>query len=443
MRLSLSLFCASLCAVQQAQAELRNVFAHYMVGGMSGIDQAVTDVTGAKTLGIDAFALNVQNVADSWSTNAIGWLFKAAEEKGFHLFFSFDVAVLSDVSEFLPLFKKYQSSSAYYHHDSKPFVSTFDGGKLTFGQASPNAGWQSKFKDVLKSDGITPFFVPDFDDYGGSYDASFFNTYSVVDGVMNWESAWPTEGDGKVAANSAIDKSSMSAAHAAGKVYMMPLSSFQSKHLKAGQNWYRRGELTLTQRMTQALELGPDFIELLTWNDAGEGHYFGNVWNDSISSNQPIVDVTEGFDHTAWQSIIAPFITAYKAKATTASAITPFGDFAGSIWYRTLLTTASCSGDSLGKPSGAQNAEDVVNVAVLLPKGTTGTQVKVYSGGSLLKTLDGVAGLNAWSVTGLKTGAVRVELIKGGKVIGAASGGKEVKADASLCNYNYEVVKIA
>ncbi|KAI0720253.1 glycoside hydrolase [Cerioporus squamosus] len=433
MRLSgssaLALLSAIACLVGRTNADLKGVFAHYLVGSMGGSDEAVKDVQDAKALGLDAFALNVQDASASWSTSAIQLLFDAAAANDFKLFFSFDMA----------------SNPAYYYHDNRPFVSTFDGGAKSFGASSPNAGWQSQFKDALASSGINPFFVPDFDDYGGAtYDATFFSNYPVVDGVLSWEAAWPQESEGTANVSSAKDQVAIQAAHAAGKVYMMPLSSLQFKHIDGGQNWYRRGELNLPERIAQVLELQPDFVEIITWNDSGESHYIGNCWPEAIAGAPAIQAYSNGFDHTAWQAVLAPFITAYKNGKTSITDVTPFGAFAGAFWYRTLLRSASCSGDSLGKPSGFENAEDLINIAVLLPANTSGVKMNVYSGGNLVSTLPTTAGLNIAAVD-IKTGAQKVELVNSaGQIIGAGSSTVDVAADTSgVCNFNYQVVHIA
>ena len=107
---------------------------------MGSSSQAVKDVTDAKLMGLDAFALNVQQPNAEWALNALRLLFDAANANGFKLFFSFDMSVIDQPSTFMPLFLQYQSNAAYYHHDSRPFVSTFDGGAKPFGAASPNAG---------------------------------------------------------------------------------------------------------------------------------------------------------------------------------------------------------------------------------------------------------------------------------------------------------------
>ncbi|KAI0754767.1 glycoside hydrolase [Daedaleopsis nitida] len=430
--------------VGRVNADLKGVFAHYMVGSMGSQSQAVKDVQDAKQMGLDAFALNVQQPSADWALNAISWLFAAANDNDFKLFFSFDMASIDQPSTFLPLFRQYQNNGAYYLHNSRPFVSTFDGGQKSFGSSSPNAGWQSQFKDVLASSGINPFFVPDFDDYGGAaYDANFFGNYPVVDGVMGWESAWPQVSEGITNVSSSKDSTALSAARAAGKVYMMPLSSLQFKHIDGGQNWYRRGELNLPLRIQQVLALQPDFVEIITWNDAGESHYIGNNWPEAIASVPAIQAYSNGYDHTSWQDVLAPFISAYKRGATTISAVTSFGDFAGAFWYRPLLKDGGCS-DGLGKPSGWQNAEDLFNIAVLLPANTNGITMRVISGGSTIATLATKAGLNYASV-GIRTGAQRVELVNsGGQIIGAGSSTMDVvSSTGGICNFNYQVVHIA
>ncbi|KAI0636141.1 glycoside hydrolase [Trametes polyzona] len=433
-----TLFCS-------VNADLKGVFAHYLVGGMGGSDQAVKDVQDAKRMSIDAFALNVQYPSESWATNSIQLLFNAAAANDFKLFFSFDMAVIDQPSTFLPLFRQYQNHPAYYRHNGRPFVSTFNGGSKSFGASSPNAGWQSRFKDVLAAEGINPFFVPDFDDYGGAaYDANFFRNYPVVDGVLGWESAWPQVSEGVANVSSAKDQTALSAAHAAGKVYMMPLSSVQFKHIDPGQNWYRRGELNLPLRIGQVLALQPDFVEIITWNDAGESHYIGNCWPEAISSAPAIQAYSNGYDHTHWQDVLAPFIVAYKNGKRSLSDVTPFGAFAGAFWYRPLLKTASCSSDGLGKPSGWQNAQDEIDIAMLLPASSSGATLRVYSGGSLVATIPTKPGLNMASVP-IRTGPQRVELVAAnGSILGAGSSTQDVVADTSgVCNFNYQVVHIA
>ena len=196
--------------------------------------------------------------------------------------------------------------------------------------------------------------------------------------------------------------------------------------------------------MLQVLALQPDFVEIVTWNDAGESHYIGNNWPEAISGSPAIKTYTNGYNHTAWQAILAPFIAAYKAGKTDATDVTSFGEFAGAFWYRPLLRDAKCAGDGLGRPQGAENARDQINIAVLLPSNTTGVTMRVTSGGNVVADLATTTGLNMAGVA-INTGAQKVELVDAsGKVLGAGSSTQDVVSDtSSTCNFNYQVVHIA
>ena len=225
------------------------------------------------------------------------------------------------------------------------------------------------------------------------------------------------------------------------------VSTFQFKYLGSGQDYYRVGEANLPQRIGQALELQPDFVEVITWNDAGEGHYVGNFWPEQISCCADIQAYADGFDHTGWQQVITPFIKAYKAGVTDVSGITPTsGSPEGAMWYRTLLTTASCSSTI----SNYQEAQDAINYAVILPAGASGYSIKVYSNGQLLETVAAQPGLNGGMVLGLQAGSASTQKIEvvnsSGSVVSSATGTKDVLTESnngSLCNWNYEVVGLS
>lgn len=93
------------------------------VGGMEA-HQARLDVEQAKAVGLDAFALNIIST-EWWSTDTLRWLFEAAREMDFKLFFSFDMNHFSHPSQFLPLLKQYHEHSAYFRYRELPFVSAW------------------------------------------------------------------------------------------------------------------------------------------------------------------------------------------------------------------------------------------------------------------------------------------------------------------------------
>lgn len=191
------------------------------------------------------------------------------------------------------------------------------------------------------------------------------------------------------------------------------------------------------------MSVKPDFVEFLTWNDGGESSYIGNIWPESIQGS-PAHAYIDNFDHSGWGQLIAPFITTYKAGSSTVADIVPpnGAKAAGVFWYRTILTTATCTSDLIGKPNGWNNTEDVVNIAVLLSRDAAGSTVNVYSGGLQIGSVVGVTGLNAWSIPGLQVGAVKVEVVpkSGSSALLSKTGTVNVAADAAVCNLNYQVV---
>ncbi|OKL55799.1 hypothetical protein UA08_08838 [Talaromyces atroroseus] len=411
------------------------VFAHYMVGSMNS-SEAAQDVTDAIAAGFDGFALNTHSISssDTWNTDAITYLLDAAEGTSFKMFLSFDMSWGLDVSGLPAFLLQFSNHSQYYTtDDGRPWVSTYDGG------TTDNSEWESSFYQPLVDEGVTPFFVPDFDDWSG-YPTGFFDTFTVVDGAFSWESAWPSAGTTPANVSDSVDSTMVEDAHAAGKIYMMPLSTFQFKYLGSGQDWYRIGETNLPERMAQILSLQPDYVEVITWNDAGESHYVGNFWPQQIAGTDE-GDYADGFDHTGWQQVIKPFITAFKNNATDVSQISsdsPVGTF----WYRTLLTSASCSSTI----SNYQEAEDAVNYAVVLP--SDDYTIEVYSNDQLIGSFSGVAGLNYDSVPGLQEGSGQsIQILDGsGNVVASANGTKDVlseSSDSSMCNWNYEVVGLS
>jgi glucan endo-1,3-alpha-glucosidase len=154
---------------------------------------------------------------------------------------------------------------------------------------------------------------------------------------VNWNS-WPQNTQGDIIVPTTDHQTLLTAAHAVGKTFLMGVSPLQFKHIDSGDNWYRRREQNLEYRLGQVLSMQSDFIELQTWNDAGESHYMGNSWPEPISGTA-IVAYTEDYDHTGYWQLLPAFIEAYKSGATTTSTMYPTnGAIAqGTFWHHTLL----------------------------------------------------------------------------------------------------------
>ncbi|KAK4184087.1 glycoside hydrolase [Podospora australis] len=421
-----------------AHAAVQGVFAHYMVGGMSNKSQAHLDISSAQSLGLDAFALNIQNPSAPWTKTTLQFLFSTAAELGFKLFFVADMAVISSPKDFLPLYRQYATNhSAYYHFAGKPFLSTFSGGH------HPPSSWGRLVP--------TPFFVPNFREE--SYSASFFSARddgTQIDGIASWETAWPWSGpDNSSLVSSDIDTDNLKMARAKGKVYMMPVSTFQSKHSPEHGNWFRRGGTNLVLRMEQALELKPDFVQLLSWNDAGEGHYFGNIWPESLGGSELARELVEWYEHTAWQVLLRPFVKALKDG--TRENITE-GTVKGAFWYRPLLKNVTFVGrDKYGlePPDNWEDAEDAVNIGLLVGGLDEKVKIRVWSGGDLIKEIEAREGMSAYQVDGIRKGVQVVQVVSndGRRVMAEGRGLVGVTDDITdlngVWNFNYQVVEIA
>ncbi|OTB02641.1 glycoside hydrolase family 71 protein [Hypoxylon sp. CI-4A] len=402
-----------------------------MVGTVdASTDHAQQDIDGAINVGFDAFALNVGSPDADWAKNTVQQLFDYAGTKDFKLFFSFDLASNGDLNAHQALFAQFKDHSAHltYGSDNLPVVSSFRGGSL-----GPDA-WRS-FKT---SNNV--YLIPNVEDDGNYYSnpSGFFDSWGdVVDGVFTWETAWPLTSDTPVNVSSSQDESVKSAADAAGKAYMMGLSSLQYKHCCGG-SWYRAGETNLPERMEQILSVAPEFAEVMTWNDAGESHYVGPCWAEGLTDEILSYGDSDANPHAGWQPLIASFVDGFKAGAADVGSLTPHtGSFAGALWYRAV--TKAC-GESL--PEGAGAGVDAANYAVVLPADSTGFSVRITSGGNVIATQPVGAGLSYNSVPGLVTGAQKLELLDAsGNVVASADSKVDVSDSATdgFCNYNYYV----
>ena len=67
---------------------------------------------------------------------------------------------------------------------------------------------------------------------------------------------------------------------------MIGLSFLQYKNAY-GTNLYRQGELNFPARMKSILGMSPRpaFVQVQTWNDGPEAHYFGNLWDEQNTGN--------------------------------------------------------------------------------------------------------------------------------------------------------------
>ncbi|BCS30705.1 glycoside hydrolase family 71 protein [Aspergillus puulaauensis] len=431
--MSLPLQLAFFTALGLSMVDAQAVFAHYMVQSIDGsTDHAYQDIQSAMAVGFEAFALNLGSTAD-WVDDTVSQLFKQAEGTDFKLFLSFDMYQNSDLDQHIPLFQQYQDHPNYYRAgpDNFPVVSSYGG-------YNESDAWGS-----FKSNTPVYLLLNLDDNYAGQGDSSPYftdprgqlsNFNDIVDGYFSWESTWPASNNGPANVSADGDVTLIEFSHNARKDYMMGISPLQYKNLQ-GSTWYRVGEVNLPRRMTQILEIKPDFAEFITWNDAGESHYIGNVWEDGYDPTILTYANNDQWPHYAWQPLVTSFINAYKSGVTADRMQPPADDPIGVMWYRGMLK--HCVDNP---PRNADAALDAVNFAIVLPSSSEGMQAQVSSGGNVLTTIQLHPGLNYAAVTDMVVGNQTVNLLDtDGNVVMGASSTSEV-TDDSECNFNYYVV---
>ncbi|RYC62407.1 hypothetical protein CHU98_g3799 [Xylaria longipes] len=419
-------------------AEAKLVFAHYLVGGIDpNSDHAQQDIQQAAAAGFDAFALNIGQPGADWLISAVNQLFDYADSRDdFKLFFSFDFYQTDDINAHASLYTQFAGRTSYLHYGDAnlPVVSSYSGGGIGVD------AWRN-FKTANNV-----YLIPNPEADGNYYSqpATFFQNWGdVVDGVFSWETNWPDASETPgTNVSSARDEVVKKAADTAGKTYVMGLSTFQYKHC-CGDSWYREGEATLPERMNQILQLSPEFTEVITWNDAGESHYVGPSWPETVTEEILQYGDTDENPHTGWQPLISSFIDAFKGGASDTSAMVPANgtSFAGAMWYRGVLKSCLNNGGD-GTPRGSGAARDTVVYAVVIPADSQGFQVRVSSGGAVLATQSVAVGLSYNSIEGLRTGVQLLELLDGsGNVIAKANSKVDVSDQPTdgFCNFNYYV----
>jgi len=83
---------------------------------------------------------------------------------------------------------RYADHPNQLRYNGNVFASTFAGDTCTFGSGSSVDGWKTQFIDQLTGNNKVHFVPAFFADPN-----TFKNFDSVIDGVYNWNSAWPVE----------------------------------------------------------------------------------------------------------------------------------------------------------------------------------------------------------------------------------------------------------
>ena len=414
----------------------RHVFAHYMVairtyGG--SVDGYKRDIQEAQGAGIEGFALNAGSWRNANYKVDIAAIFQAAKElgTGFTLFFSEDMSGDLTALDIIEMMKTYQGHANYFRFKNRPVLSTFAGER-----PDPTAAldfWKNKTLGALRAAAIDPFFVPGFylTNYGAMTEANIEADYvtwwnQTVDGFFYFGAA------GVPSALAADNEAAAKVLHAHGAVYMASVTPqyWGGKQTTDGRRYFEfnGGEGIEAQWRSVIETQKADWVELVTWNDFGEGSYFSPV--DDVSKYWPYEYVTApGFfkTHIGETELGRYFIDWYRTG--TRPAITKDQLF---YFYRTHPKDAVATNDPLGPVTNRSGGVDeALFITTLL---TSPAEVRVTTGGGLV-TKAVPAGL-AHTRVPFALGAQHFELWRGQSRVLQANG-EAIISSPTYYDFNY------
>ncbi|KAH8921477.1 glycoside hydrolase family 71 protein [Atractiella rhizophila] len=399
---------ATFNSLSQRQLSEKGVYAHFMFGIISSYTAAdwEKDISLAKAVGIDAFALNAGK--DDHNDAQLTLAYDAADKLGFKLFISFDFAywTTGDISTIATYLNTYGTRSSQLKVGDRAFVSTFIGDGFD---------WRA-----VEAQSIPLFACP-------NWQPGSFST-AASDCGFSWD-AWPTTNNQPINQNKTTASDVNYINSLGGKPYMMPVSPWFFTHYGPdlyNKNWAFLSDFLWQSRWQQILDISPQYVEIITWNDFGESHYVGPLHPENPSVYAPngqengAKKWVEGMDHSAWMDVAAPYIKAYKAGASS-----PTVDEI--VYYYHLSSKAAACSDAVGPPTGADFPLDNVFATILASAPAT----VIVNG----QRADVQAGIT--TVVGpLNVGAPTFEFQRDGTTLFSGTGGKEITAERTVQPYN-------
>lgn len=227
---------------------------------------------------------------------------------------------------------------------------------------------------------------------------------------------------------------------------MAPVSPWFNTHYGAevsySKNWVFPSDLLWYSRWNEILTLGPQFVEIITWNDYGESHYVGPL--ASLHYDDGASKWTNDMPHNGWLEMAAPFIAAYKAGSKSVADYITEDKLV--YWYRPNQKSLNCdatdttmaagnnaSGNYFnGKPSGWNSMADSVFVVALLKEAGV---VSVMSGGNT-QSFNAPAGASSYQVD-MGIGQQQFSLTRNGASVLSGVSLKDITSECICGLYNF------
>jgi hypothetical protein len=367
----------------------------------------------AQAAGIDGFALNMAAGDDS-NAASIGMAFQASNQvPGFKLFFSFDYLGWGawPANKVVQFINDSKGNSSYWKVNGQPLASTFEG-------VNNIGDWGS----IKQQTGA--FFMPDWSSMGAQAAA---NT-GVVDGLFSWN-AWPAGANNMNANDDKYYKQCLN-----GKPFMMGVSPWFYTNLpKWSKNFLWRGDDLWYDRWQQVLDVQPEMVEIISWNDYGESHYIGPVRGSGyglFQSGGAPFNYALNMPHDGWRQFLPYIINQYKTGSTSVS------QEGLQAWYRpspagacnSAGTHANDAGHGQQEMSPSAVVQDKVFFSALL---SSNADVFVTIGGQTQKaswssTPAGGSGIYHGSAPFNGRGDVEVTISRNGNSLFKVNGGPQI-----------------
>ncbi|KAF0324854.1 glycosyl hydrolase family 71 [Colletotrichum asianum] len=361
----------------------RAVFAHFMLSNTCEytVDEYKVDIGLAQEAHIDGFVVNFGIHEEA--IVKLPEFFFAAEQTGFKLLLSFDYegAGAWPKERVIELLNRFGPSPAYFKRGWQPVVSTFEG-----------TGNAADWHDIKAATGC--FFMPSFSSIGAE---NAVNT-GVTDGLFSW-AAWPHGNTRKM--DPGLDASYR---HFLGnRPYMVAVSPWFYTNLPTwNKNWAWKGDDLWNDRWNEILQIRPEYVQIISWNDFGESHYIGPLHEKQFGAfeyGKAPFNYVRDMPHDGWRLLLPFLIDLYKnghATINREGVVT---------WYRIHPGHAGdCGGTTGNAPSHGQelhHPSEIMEDKVVFSALLTGPA-------SVTVSIGGVPQEASWDDDGVPNGGVGV-----------------------------------
>jgi hypothetical protein len=182
----------------------------------------------------------------------------------------------------------------------------------------------SGIKARYSSRGI--YFIPEYTSQSPDWERGHLD---VIDGSFSWN-MWP-EGAHDMPTDPASDPDV--AWKAVTGQYMMGVSPWFFTDLpKYNKRRLWRGDDLWHQRWEHVYDIKPQFVQIVTWNDFGESHYVGPIYNAGIPNedNANAHWYVDNMPHDGWRALLPHYIATYKNDGVEPAVTTEKLQY----WYR-------------------------------------------------------------------------------------------------------------